>query len=97
MDVICNLSHFPGALHSSKILIMAEKTSDGAYDEVFEDAPDSRTAQTIQHIRANSTIMQLKKILGEGSKPSELGKGPVEKVMLTSSLVISSCKPWRDS
>jgi hypothetical protein len=44
---------------------MASQGSEAAYNEVFEDAPDSRQAQTIHHIRANSSIMQLKKILGE--------------------------------
>ena len=37
----------------------------GAYSEVFEEGMDSRQAQTVHRIRANSTIMQLKKILGE--------------------------------
>jgi hypothetical protein len=44
---------------------MATPGSEAAYSEVLEDAPDSRQAQTIHHIRANSSIMQLKKILGE--------------------------------
>lgn len=44
---------------------MADPATEAAYSEVFEDAPDSRQAQTIHHIRANSSIMQLKKILGE--------------------------------
>jgi hypothetical protein len=40
----------------------------GAYSEVFEDASaDVRAPQTIHHIRANSSIMKLKKILGECS------------------------------
>ena len=37
----------------------------GAYSEVFEEATDARQAQTIHRIRANSSIMQLKKLLGE--------------------------------
>jgi hypothetical protein len=37
----------------------------GAYSEVFEEGMDLQQAQTIHRIRANSTIMQLKKILGE--------------------------------
>lgn len=38
----------------------------GAYSEVFEDSPeDHKLPQTLHRIRANSTIMQLKKILGE--------------------------------
>jgi hypothetical protein len=44
---------------------MASPGFEAAYNEVFEDAPDSREAQTIHHIRASSSIMQLKKILGE--------------------------------
>ena len=35
------------------------------YNEVFEEAGDERQEQTIHHIRANSSIMQLKKILGK--------------------------------
>ena len=36
-----------------------------AYSEVFEEGMESRQAQTVHRIRANSSIMQLKKILGE--------------------------------
>jgi pyruvate carboxylase len=39
--------------------------AEGAYSEVFEEAMDSRPAQNIHHIRANSSIMRVKKILGE--------------------------------
>ena len=39
----------------------------GAYSEVFEEGMDLQQAQTIHRIRANSTIMQLKKILGESN------------------------------
>jgi hypothetical protein len=44
---------------------MADISTNGGYSEVFEDAPDGRVSQTIHHIRANSSIMQLKKILGK--------------------------------
>jgi hypothetical protein len=47
---------------------MADNTNhdpNGTYSEVFEDAVDARQTQTVHRIRANSTIMQLKKILGE--------------------------------
>lgn len=38
----------------------------GAYSEVFdENMADSKHPQTVHRIRANSSIMQLKKILGE--------------------------------
>lgn len=37
----------------------------GAYSEVFEEGQDARQAQTVHRIRANSSIMKLKKILGE--------------------------------
>ena len=37
----------------------------GAYSEVFDEGLDLQQAQTIHRIRANSTIMKLKKILGE--------------------------------
>ncbi|KAK0118947.1 pyruvate carboxylase [Cadophora gregata f. sp. sojae] len=35
----------------------------GAYSEVFEEGKDSQQSQNIHRIRANSSIMQLKKIL----------------------------------
>ena len=41
----------------------------GAYSEVFEEGMDLQQAQTIHRIRANSTIMQLKKILGVSLPP----------------------------
>jgi pyruvate carboxylase len=37
----------------------------GAYSEVFEEGLDTKHPQTVHRIRANSSIMQLKKILGE--------------------------------
>lgn len=37
----------------------------GAYSEVFEEGMDIKQAQTVHRIRANSSIMQLKKILGK--------------------------------
>jgi pyruvate carboxylase len=42
---------------------MADHGEHGAYSEVFEDGPDARQAQTVHRIRANSSIMQLKKLL----------------------------------
>jgi pyruvate carboxylase len=49
---------------------MAAHTGDhgehGPYSEVFEEGSlDLKQAQTVHRIRANSSIMQLKKILGE--------------------------------
>jgi hypothetical protein len=35
------------------------------YEEVFEEGDVPKEAQTVHRIRANSTIMQLNKILGE--------------------------------
>lgn len=40
---------------------------DGAYSEVFEEGSDIKHPHTVHRIRANSSIMQLKKILGEQS------------------------------
>lgn len=37
----------------------------GAYSEVFEEAGGDSQPQNIHRIRANSSIMQLKKLLGE--------------------------------
>ena len=44
---------------------MAGAAQNDSYSEVFEEAADERQEQTIHHIRANSSIMQLKKLLGE--------------------------------
>lgn len=45
---------------------MAAATSnDREVEEVFEEGEAPKQAQTIHRIRANSTIMQLSKILGE--------------------------------
>lgn len=41
----------------------ADHGPNGAYSEVFEDGIDIVQPQTIHRIRANSSIMQLKKIL----------------------------------
>jgi len=43
---------------------MAEDKPPVAFEDVFEEG-EPQEAQTIHRIRANSTIMQLKKILGE--------------------------------
>ena len=50
-----------------------EHGPNGAYSEVFEEASDANQSQTIHRIRANSTIMQLKKILGESTNPPATG------------------------
>lgn len=44
---------------------MSAEDPNGAYSEVFEEGLDERQAQTVHRIRANSSIMQLKKILGK--------------------------------
>lgn len=44
---------------------MAAAEQNETYNEVFEEAADERQEQTIHHIRANSSIMQLKKLLGK--------------------------------
>lgn len=43
--------------------------ADLTFHDVFED-DDVKEAQTVHHIRANSSIMQVKKILGESSSLS---------------------------
>ena len=37
------------------------------YEEVFEEGEAPKEAQSMHRIRANSSIMQLKKILGESA------------------------------
>jgi pyruvate carboxylase len=43
----------------------AQAVADGSNEEVFEDEAAPKPAKTTHHIRANSTIMHLNKILGE--------------------------------
>ena len=50
-----------------------EYNPNAAYSEVFEESMDTRQAQTVHRIRANSSIMQLKKILGECMPPTSAG------------------------
>jgi hypothetical protein len=38
------------------------------YEDVFEEGDAPKEAQTVHRIRANSTIMQLNKILGESAR-----------------------------
>lgn len=53
---------------------MAATSNDYVVEEVFEEGEAPKQAQSIHRIRANSTIMQLSKILGESttSAPSDL-------------------------
>lgn len=39
------------------------------FTDVFDDDDEVKEAPTVHHIRANSSIMQVKKILGEYSRP----------------------------
>lgn len=43
----------------------ADKPTTEKYEEVFEDEEAPKEAQSMHRIRANSSIMQLKKILGK--------------------------------
>lgn len=45
-----------------------EHNPNAGYSEVFEEGKDEPKGQNIHRIRANSSIMQLKKILGECSR-----------------------------
>lgn len=48
------------ARYESTIILMA----DNKFEEVFEDGPP-KEARTVHRMRANSTIMQINKILGD--------------------------------
>ena len=50
--------------------IMADLKDSDKPAEVFEEGDAPKEAQTIHRIRANSTIMQLNKILGESVQGS---------------------------
>lgn len=45
----------------------AAASSDGLEEAVFEDEVGPKPGKTTHHIRANSTIMHLNKILGESA------------------------------
>lgn len=51
---------------------MAATSNDRAVEEVFEEGEAPKQAQSIHRIRANSTIMQLSKILGESIQVQEV-------------------------
>lgn len=60
------------------------------FNDVFEDddIDEPKEAQTIHHIRANSSIMQLKKILGESQlsevpRPVPIGARPSRQETVT--------------
>lgn len=38
--------------------------ADLTFNDVFDEEENNKEAQTVHHIRANSSIMQVKKILG---------------------------------
>lgn len=65
----------------------------GAYSEVFEEGSDLKHPQTVHRIRANSSIMQLKKILGERLKPQPLS----QLTGANANLVACSCQSRRNS
>lgn len=44
---------------------MATDSTSDRYEDVFEEGDMPKPTQTVHHIRANSTIMQLNKILGQ--------------------------------
>lgn len=49
---------------------MASDKPADQYEEVFEEGDVPKEAQTVHRIRANSTIMQLNKILGQSHSHS---------------------------
>lgn len=49
---------------------MAAGNAANKYEEVFEEGDVPKEAQTVHRIRANSTIMQLNKILGSYAPPA---------------------------
>ena len=74
---------------------MSSAEQNDAYNEVFEEAADERQEQTIHHIRANSSIMQLKKILGKTQfyiLMSNWLENSADRVFAN-----YSCQPWRNS
>jgi pyruvate carboxylase len=49
----------------------AQAAANGANEDVFEDEIGPKPGKTTHHIRANSTIMHLNKILGKSDQASK--------------------------
>jgi hypothetical protein len=64
----------------------------GPYSEVFEDGKDLAQPQSIHRIRANSSIMQLKKILGELSARPTIPAGNTELQLRSCRLVLRALR-----
>lgn len=83
-----------------KPIEVAEPGPEEAVEDVVEDREPPKEAQTVHRIRANSTIMQLKKILGKCA-PSRLLLAITSSRQLegshlanTKPLGVPSCQPW---
>lgn len=63
-----------------------EHGPNAGYSEVFEEGKDLQQLQTVHRIRANSSIMQLKKILGK-CLPDAIGAQHYKIVSLTATLM----------
>ncbi|KAK5636829.1 hypothetical protein RRF57_012541 [Xylaria bambusicola] len=50
----------------------AQAAADGTNEEVFEEEAGPKPGKTAHHIRANSSIMHLNKILGESTLHRQL-------------------------
>lgn len=57
---------------------MATDQHPSKYEDVFEDGDASRETKSVQRIRANSTIMQVNKILGECAAGLLVSRSDVE-------------------
>lgn len=60
-----SLQQLPATPYSNRSAMAAADSTSDKYEEVFEEGDTPKEAQTVQRIRANSTIMQLNKILGQ--------------------------------
>lgn len=56
----------------------AQAAAAGSNEEVFEEDTGPKPGKTAHHIRANSSIMHLNKILGE-TTPHPLGDGQLSR------------------
>lgn len=64
----------PTAKSHPNCLTMAADKPVSNYEDVFEEGDVPKEAQTVHRIRANSTIMQLNKILGECAPLGTVGR-----------------------
>jgi hypothetical protein len=87
---------------AENVLPQTDITTDITFNDVFEDDDEEELKETptVHHIRANSSIMQVKKILGmylasRSFPPESIGPNRCLRTGANVFLVpLCSCEPW---